>query len=162
MDQVTLKLRTLNSLQVLRLHILIRSPTYKFFQNLALVYLRSFFFIPFFFPFEPPPHWLSFSFLNRSWFFLPKSWLYILCSLPTILLKSFPFRSSVTVPEGSPLWFPEARHVFLIICTGAKSLQLCLTLCDSIDGSPPGSPVPGILQARTLEWVAISFSNAGK
>ena len=42
----------------------------------------------------------------------------------------------------------------------AKSLQLCLTLCNPIDGSPPGSPVPGILQARTLEWVAISFSNA--
>ena len=38
--------------------------------------------------------------------------------------------------------------------------QLCPTLCDPIDGSPPGSPVPGILQARTLEWVAISFSNA--
>ena len=44
----------------------------------------------------------------------------------------------------------------------AKSLQSCPTLSDSIDGSPPGSPVPGILQARTLEWVAISFSNAGK
>ena len=44
----------------------------------------------------------------------------------------------------------------------AKSLQLCLTLCDPIDGSPPGSPLPGILQARTLEWVAISFSNAWK
>ena len=42
----------------------------------------------------------------------------------------------------------------------AKSLQSCLTLCDPIDGSPPGSPVPGILQARTLEWVAIFFSNA--
>ena len=42
----------------------------------------------------------------------------------------------------------------------AKSLQSCLTLCDPIDGSPPGSPVPGILQARTLEWVAIAFSNA--
>jgi len=42
----------------------------------------------------------------------------------------------------------------------AKSLQSCPTLCDSVDGSPPGSPVPGILQARTLEWVAISFSNA--
>ena len=42
----------------------------------------------------------------------------------------------------------------------AKSLQSCPTLCDPIDGSPPGSPVPGILQARTLEWVAISFSNA--
>ena len=40
----------------------------------------------------------------------------------------------------------------------AKSLQSCSTLCDPIDGSPPGSPVPGILQARTLEWVAISFS----
>ena len=44
----------------------------------------------------------------------------------------------------------------------AKLLQLCPTLCDPIDGSPPGSPVPGILQARTLEWVAISFSNAWK
>ena len=44
----------------------------------------------------------------------------------------------------------------------AKSLQSCLTLCDPIDGSPPGSPVPGILQARTLEWVAISFSSAWK
>ena len=42
----------------------------------------------------------------------------------------------------------------------AKSLQSCLTLCNPIDGSPPGSPVPGILQARTLEWVVISFSNA--
>ena len=42
----------------------------------------------------------------------------------------------------------------------AKSLQSCPTLCDPIDSSPPGSPVPGILQARTLEWVASSFSNA--
>ena len=42
----------------------------------------------------------------------------------------------------------------------AKSLQLCPTLCDPIDGSPPGSVVPGILQARTLKWVAISISNA--
>ena len=41
----------------------------------------------------------------------------------------------------------------------AVSLQSCLTLCNPIDGNPPGSPVPGILQARTLEWVAISFSN---
>ena len=44
----------------------------------------------------------------------------------------------------------------------AKSLQSCLTLCNPIDGSPPGSPIPGILQARTLEWVAISFFNAWK
>ena len=44
----------------------------------------------------------------------------------------------------------------------AKSLQSCPTLCDPIDSSPPGSAVPGILQVRTLEWVAIAFSNAGK
>ena len=53
--------------------------------------------------------------------------------------------------------------IFQIIfhcAAAAKSLQLCPTLCDPIDGSPPGFPVPGILQARTLEWVAISFSNA--
>ena len=44
------------------------------------------------------------------------------------------------------------------VAAAAKSLQLCLTLCDLIDGSPSGFPIPGILQARTLEWVAISFS----
>ena len=49
-------------------------------------------------------------------------------------------------------------HLF----AAAKSLQSCPTLCDPIDGSPPASPIPGILQARTLEWVAISFSNAWK
>ena len=47
-------------------------------------------------------------------------------------------------------------------CAAAKSLQSCSTLCDPTDSSPPGSPVPGILQARTLEWVAISFSSACK
>ena len=54
---------------------------------------------------------------------------------------------------------------WVLRCTAAaaaKSLQSCLTLCDPRDGSPPGSTVPGILQARTLEWVAISFSNAWK
>ena len=48
------------------------------------------------------------------------------------------------------------------LCYSAKSLQSCPTLCDPTDSSPPGSAVPGILQARTLEWVAISFSSAGK
>ena len=52
-------------------------------------------------------------------------------------------------------------HIFMYIYY-AKSLQSCLTLCDPRDSSPPGSSVPGILQARTLEWVAISFSNACK
>ena len=50
----------------------------------------------------------------------------------------------------------------LLAAAAAKSLQSCPTLCNPIDGSPPGSPVPGILQARTLEWAAISFSNAWK
>ena len=55
----------------------------------------------------------------------------------------------------------ERKMSFVILAAAAaKSLQSCPTLCDPIDGSPPGSPVPGILQARTLEWVAISFSNA--
>ena len=60
---------------------------------------------------------------------------------------------------------PGLAHDCRSICTSAaaaKSLQSCPTLCDPIDGSPPGSPIPGILQARTLEWVAISFSNAWK
>ena len=53
------------------------------------------------------------------------------------------------------------EHISLQFAAAAvKSLQSCPTLCDPIDGSPPGSAVPGILQARTLEWVAISFSNA--
>ena len=53
-------------------------------------------------------------------------------------------------PPGKPIQSPAAA--------AAKSLQSCPTLCDPIDGSPPGFPVPGILQARTLEWVTISFS----
>ena len=57
------------------------------------------------------------------------------------------------LPPLAPLQRP-------IAAAAAALLQLCPTLCDPIDGSTPGSPVPGILQARTLEWVAISFSNA--
>ena len=58
----------------------------------------------------------------------------------------------------SVLWF----GLWVVPSAAAKSLQSCPTLCDPIDGSPPGSPVPGILQARTLEWVASSFSSAWK
>ena len=60
--------------------------------------------------------------------------------------------------EHRPLGWAAFSRV--AAAAAAKSLQLCPTLCDPIDGSPPGSPVPGILQARILEWVAISFSNA--
>ena len=52
-------------------------------------------------------------------------------------------------------------ETYIAAAAAAKSLQSCPTLCDPIDSSPPGAPVPGILQASTLEWVAISFFNAG-
>ena len=62
-------------------------------------------------------------------------------------------------PDAGKDWKQEEQGD---AAAAAKSLQLCPTLCDPRDGSPPGSPIPGILQARTLEWVAISFSNAWK
>ena len=60
--------------------------------------------------------------------------------------------------SGVPL--PSPMNESAVAAAAAKSFQSCPTLCDLIDSSPAGSPVPGILQARTLEWVAISFSNA--
>ena len=71
------------------------------------------------------------------------------------LWKAHQCRMLGSVEQWPEHWF-ESRHA----TATAKSLQSCLTLCDPIDGGPPGSPAPGILQARTLEWVAISFSNA--
>ena len=56
----------------------------------------------------------------------------------------------------------EMKKDILLTAAAAKLLQSCPTLCDPVDGSPPGSPIPRLLQARTLEWVAISFSNVGK
>ena len=70
----------------------------------------------------------------------------------TIVLTRWTFVGKVT----SLLYYTDKPAA----AAAAKSLQSCPTLCDPIDGSPPGSAVPGILQARTLEWVAISFSNA--
>ena len=61
--------------------------------------------------------------------------------------------NKVLLNTGNSIQYPAAA-------AAAKSLQSCPILCDPIDGSPPGSPIPGIPQARTLEWVAISFSNA--
>ena len=83
--------------------------------------------------------------------------------------KSVPVGMKVSSLGRLPLWFGISllnsvprNKVAAAAATAAKSLQSCPTLCDPIDGSPPGSPVPGILQARTLEWVAISFSSAWK
>ena len=74
--------------------------------------------------------------------------------------------STYTLPESTQ-WYRNFQNLIKIedelnAAAAAKLLQLCLTLCDPINGSPPGSPIPGILQARTLEWVAIAFSNAWK
>ena len=65
-----------------------------------------------------------------------------------------------TTPATSTTTVIRAATTAAAAAAAAKSRQSCPTLCDPRDGSPPGSPVPGILQARTLEWVAISFSNA--
>ena len=84
----------------------------------------------------------------------------------------------LTIHWGERLWEQDTPHRLYLLrpmqrcsknslssdhpAAAAKSLQLCLTLCDPKAGSPPGSPIPGILQARTLEWVTISFSNTWK
>ena len=83
------------------------------------------------------------------------------------LTSNFPPVSNFFPPISQyiPMWIlllPKYEIILVKITAAAKSLQSCPTLCDPIDGSPTGSPVPGILQARTLEWVAISFSNAWK
>ena len=75
--------------------------------------------------------------------------------VPRIIPQQIP-RDKLYTVNTMPLYIAPAS------APAAKSLQSCLTLCDPIDLSPPGSPVPGILQARTLEWVAISFSNASR
>ena len=71
-----------------------------------------------------------------------------------LFLRKRPLYTDGNEPKKQEEWIMQVKG------GAAKSLQSCLTLFDPIDGSPPGSPVPGILQARTLEWVAISFSNA--
>ena len=102
------------------------------------------------------------------------------CIFLIILLSGCMPRSGTSRSYGNSVVFERPSILFSIVATltwiptssagefpflhtlsaaAAKSLQSCLTLCDPIDGSPPGSPIPGILQARTLEWVAISFSN---
>ena len=83
----------------------------------------------------------------------------------SLLIHSLPvfLRVILAITNYSPYFF-KLPHAHLMVplaaAAAAMSLQLCPTLCDPIDGSPPGSPVPGILQARTLECVAISLSNA--
>ena len=77
-------------------------------------------------------------------------------------LRRLPSLLSLWSILGSLTLYSWELMTLLSTAAAAKLLQSCPTLCDPRDGSPPGSPIPGILQARTLEWVAISFSNAWK
>ena len=73
----------------------------------------------------------------------------------------YAFELLINIPlYGKSIAILVTLEIYPAAAAAAKSLQSSLTLCNPIDGSPQGSPVPGILQARTLEWVAISFSNA--
>ena len=85
------------------------------------------------------------------------------CSALFMVQLSHPYMTTgktITLTRGTFVDKVMSQLFNMLSAAAAKSLQLCPTLCDPIDGSPPGSHVPGSLQERTLEWVAISFSNA--
>ena len=94
---------------------------------------------------------------------LPVSSVHGIFQVRVLEWDAMPFSRGSSQPGIKPgsLQSPAlAGGFFTTAAAAAKSLQSCPSLCDPIDGSPQGSPIPGILQARTLEWVAISFSNA--
>ena len=95
-------------------------------------------------------YFISFNFTILYWFFHISKWIH-----HRYTCVPHPEPSSLIPPHTIPLGHPSATAT-------AKSLQSCPTLCDPRDSSPPGSPIPGILQARTPEWVTISFSSAWK
>ena len=134
-------------------------PSIRVFSNESVLHIRG------------PKYW-SFSFstsLSNEYSGLISSrmdWLDLLADEGTLksLLQHQSAKASVL--HCSAFFMVQPSHPYMITgktisltAATAKSLQSCPTLCDPIDGSPPGSPVPGILQARILEWVAISFSN---
>ena len=104
------------------------------------------------FLYKPCPHtYIASSIIT----ILHQSGTYFTTDGPTLIHYNPPKTNKANIRSCSPI----PKYIYTAM---AKSLQLCPTLCDPRDGSPPGSPTPGILQARTLEWVAIFFSNAGK
>ena len=106
--------------------------------------------------FKPAFNLSSYTFIKR----LFSSSLSAIEVVSSAYLRFFIFLPAILIPACA-----SSSPVFLMMypaAAAAKLLQSCPTLCDPIDSSPPGSPIPGILQARTLEWVAISFSNAWK
>ena len=83
-------------------------------------------------------------------------------SAVSLCLKGIAVTSEVLNISWRKTMIKFSHDTPMTAAAAAKSLQSCLTLCDPRDGSPPGSPIPGILQARTLEWIAIAFSNEWK
>ena len=118
-----------------------------------------------------PKYW-SFSFNispsneHRGLISFRMDWLELLAVQGTLKGLFQHHSSKASILRCSAFFIVQLSHPYMTtgktiaLTATAKSLQLCPTLCDPIDGSPPGSPIPGILQARTLEQVAISFSNA--
>ena len=93
--------------------------------------------------------------------YLKYSWIFLCCSLSCV--STFIKINFIELIQCIIISIVDLSiHCFAAAAAAAKLLESCRTLCDPIDGSPPGSPVPVILQARTLEWVAISLSNAWK
>ena len=100
---------------------------------------------------------------NLSKEILVMFYLEIIFSSHALKKKSIDSPISISSPNFLSRELAISKQVHILLLTAAaaaKSLQSCPTLCDPVEGSPSGSPVPGILQARTLEWVAISFSSA--
>ena len=97
--------------------------------------------------------------ITDCWF---KMWYTCTMEYCSAIVKNELLLFVVTWMDLENIIFREVSQLLYAAAAAAKSLQSCPTLCDPIDGSPPGSPAPGILQARTLDWVAISFSNAWK
>ena len=106
------------------------------------------------------PH--SLTWVKWPSFLLPQGICSLLWSYHVTLKAFIPWYYSCNFSASFKLYQHKKLYPPTLTAAAAKSLQSCPTLCDPIDGSPPGSPVPRILQARTLEWVAISFSNAWK
>ena len=103
--------------------------------------------------------YLEYKICHITLFFLQSSFHCVYCLFLTTLNGSLLLGNLFYHPNQ---WLAYSRHLIFSAAAAAKLFQSCPTLCDPIDSSPPGSPIPGILQARALEWVAISFSNAWK
>ena len=138
-------------------------PSIRVFSNESFLRIRWPKYWSFHFSISPSNEYSGLISFRMDWFDLPA----VQGTLKSLLQNH---SSKVSILHRSAFFIVQLSHPYMTTgktialaaaaAAAAKLPQSCLTLCDPIDGSPPGSPVPGILQAITLEWVAISFSNA--